>query len=155
MSRAKIVKLTPRAERAPELSPGLHPARVESREGDRFRVRTPGGEVYTASLADDVEAAFVEECLAEGRTVLLSPSRGEVLILGALQSRRTTARDDHDTVRVEGRRIELVAEDGVSIKVGKSALRLTPSGDVRVVGQKMTMDVAEVVRILAAMCELP
>jgi hypothetical protein len=58
-------------------------------------------------------------------------------------------------VRVEGRRIEMEARDGVSIRVGKSALRLDPSGNVRVVGQKMTMDVAEVVRILAALCELP
>ena len=155
MSHAKILELAPRSAEKPALAPGLHPARLEAKDGERFRARILGGSTVIAIPGDDVESAFLDECLAEGRTVLISPSPDGPTILGALQSKRAVARDAHDTVRVEGRRVEIEAEDGVSIRVGKSAVRLGPNGDVRVVGQKMTMDVAEVVRILAALCELP
>ncbi|MBK8258049.1 MAG: hypothetical protein IPK82_35955 [Polyangiaceae bacterium] len=173
MSRARVVKLSPKGTQkpvslhprpskpnnqnaaVPALPPGIHGAQVLGREGAGFAVRTLDGQIWAATLGDQVEEAFVEECLAERRTVLVSPSLDGVAILGAIQSRRTVVRDGHDTVRVEGRRVEIEAKDGISFKVGKSALRLDPQGNVRVVGQKMTMDVAELVRILAAMCELP
>jgi hypothetical protein len=80
---------------------------------------------------------------------------GEVVILGALQTSRALARDAHDTVRIEGKRVELEAEDGIAIQVGKSTLRLDRHGVVKLVGQKMTMDVAAVVRVLSALVELP
>jgi len=155
MTRAKIAKLKPRTMSTPALPPGIHAAWVEARAGAFFDVRTLAGERTRARLAEDVEEAFIEECLAERRTVIVAPSEDGAVILGALQARRAVARDAHDTVRMEGRRVELEATEGVSIRVGKSALRLDPQGGVRIVGQKMTMDIAEVVRVLAAMCELP
>lgn len=155
MTHAKVVKLKPRVAAAPALPPGIHAARVEGRAGARFQVRTLAGERVVARLAEDVEEAFIEECLAERRTVLVTPGEDGAVILGALQARRSAARDDHDTVRLEGRRVELDATDGVSIRAGRSALRLDPQGTVRVVGQKMTMDIADVVRVLSASCELP
>lgn len=173
MSRARVVKLSPKSAQKPvsvnqrpsgpnnqnasatALPPGIHGAVLVGREGSGFTVRTLDGQIWKAACGDQVEDAFVEECLAERRTILVSPSAEGVTILGAIQSRRTVVRDGHDTVRVEGRRIEIDAKDGISLKVGKSALRLDPHGNVRVVGQKMTMDVAELVRVLAALCELP
>jgi hypothetical protein len=141
---------------APALGPGIHPARIEMRADGAFRVRTAGGELLAARLAEGFEEAFAEECMRERRTVMIAEgTEVEAVILGALQTSRAVERDAHDTVRIEGKRVELEAEEGISIQVGKSTLRLDRHGAVKIVGQKMTMDVAAVVRVLSALVELP
>ena len=157
MARAKVAK----KERASALGPCIHPARIEMRapateSGVPFRVRTAGGDVLPARLAEGFEEAFAEECMRERRTVMIAAGEpGEAVILGALQTSRALSRDAHDTVRIEGKRVELEADDEVRIQVGKSTLRLDRHGVVKLVGQKMTMDVAAVVRVLSALVELP
>lgn len=155
MARAKVTKLKPRTAPDPALPPGIHAARVEARRGALFEVRTLAGQRARARLADDVEEALIEERLAERGTVIVAQGEDGAVILGALQARRAVTRDAQDTARLEARRVEIDATEGVSIRVGKSAMRLDPQGGVRIVGQKMTLDIAEVVRVLAAMCELP
>jgi hypothetical protein len=51
--------------------------------------------------------------------------------------------------------VEIEADEGLVLQVGKSSLRLDNQGTVKLGGRKMTIDVAEVVRILTALVELP
>jgi hypothetical protein len=158
MSRDKVVKLRKSSVAAAQaLAPGLHPARIERRESKAiYRLLDTTGRAFTARIAEDVEEAFVEECMRERRTVLVTPGEGDTaLVLGALQTSRSVWRDRQDTVRLEGKRVELEATDGVDVRVGKSTIRLDRRGAVKIVGQRMTIDVAEVVRVLSALCELP
>jgi hypothetical protein len=157
MARAKVVKMQkPRARAVAALGPGIHPARIEMRADGAFRVRASTGELLRAELGEHFEDAFAEECMRERRTVLVTAGpAGDAVILGALQTSRAVARDAHDTLKIEGKRVEIEAEDGISIQVGKSTLRLDKHGAVKIVGQKMTMDVAAVVRVLSALVELP
>jgi hypothetical protein len=155
MARAKVTKLRATAPR-PALSPGLSAGTIEGRVGDSFSIRLLGGEVVSATPAPELEPAFVEECMRERRTVLVTPGPGDaVVLLGALQTARGVSRDARDNVRVEGARVEIEAREGVVFHVGKSTLKLDRQGAVKIVGQRMTADVAEVVRILSALVELP
>lgn len=168
MARAKVVKLRKNApartaspardEAAPDaaLPAGIHSARIELREGASFRVRITGGPVLAARLAEGMDEAFAEECLRERRVVLVSGALdGSARIVGALQTQSTVSRDGQDALHVAGRRIRFDAKDDIEFRVGKTTLRLDAEGTVRLVGQKMTMDVATVVRILSALVELP
>lgn len=153
MSKAKVVKLR---EPAAALTPGLHAGKIELCTAEACRVRVAGFGVVTARRGPELAEDFVEECLRDQRTVLLAADGdGGALLLGALQTASAPARDAHDTLRLEAKRIELAAEEGVSIAVGKAAIRLDRSGAVKIVGDRMTMDVAAVVRVLSALVELP
>ncbi|UQA63178.1 hypothetical protein [Polyangium aurulentum] len=171
MAKAKLVKLEGQVNREgpvsavarrrrtaaqPALAAGLHLGRIEMRAGASFSVRTMAGEVVTAELAHGVEEAFAEECLREARPVVLSADRGgKVLLCGALQTSRSVSRDGEDGVRIEGTRVEIQATQGATIKVGRSAVKLDRQGAVKIVGNRMSIDIAELVRILSARCELP
>jgi hypothetical protein len=154
----KIVKLKRRApaKSSAMLAPGIHPARIEVRAGDRYHVRTLAGERVEARLAADMDEAFADECLRGKRTVLATPGEGGMaLILGALQTSCTVSRDREDAVRARGKRLELHADEGIVLRVGKTALVMDQHGTVTIVGQKMTVNVAEAARILSTLCELP
>jgi predicted polyphosphate/ATP-dependent NAD kinase len=151
----KLKKRAPRASSA-LLAPGVHPARIEMRAGVRFQVRTLDGLRVEARLAPEVEDAFAEECMREHRTVLVSPGgEGSAVLLGALQTSRGVLRDRHGLTRIDGKRIELEAEDGLVLRVGKSKILLDRQGTVKVVGRKMTMDVSDLVQVLSLLCKLP
>jgi hypothetical protein len=158
MAKTTVVKMKKRAPAVSlvTLGPGIHPAKIDVRAGDRYRVHTLTGERVEARLGDEVEEAFAAECLREQRTVLVAPGEnGEAVILGGLQTSRAMSRDDAGTVRARGKRVEIDADEGLVLRVGKSALVMDKRGVVRMTGQKMTMNIAEVVRVLSALCELP
>src|SRR5262245_3603325 len=101
MTRAKIMKLKPRTAPEPALPPGIHAARVEARVGALFEVRTLTGEHVRARLGEDVEEAFIEECLpilprsgrARGAAPPLPPSRRRALGVRCGRSIDRPARD--------------------------------------------------------------
>jgi hypothetical protein len=148
MGKTAVVKLKKRVSgaHAASLGPGVHPARIDLRAGDRYSVHTFAGERTEARLARDVDEALAEECLREQRTVLVTQGEdGVPVILGALQTSRGAS----------GKRVEIEAEEGLVLRVGKSALVMEKDGTVKIVGQKMSMNLAEVVRVLSTRCELP
>lgn len=158
MAKTTVVKMKKRASAASVtvLGPGIHPAKIDVRAGDRYHVRTLAGERIEARLGDEVEEAFAAECLREQRTVLVTPGENdEAVILGALQTSRSFSRDDAGTMRARGKRVEIDADEGLVLRVGKSSLVMDKRGIVKVTGQKMTMNIAEVVRVLSTLCELP
>lgn len=164
-ARSKVVSIEGRPRRArtgaqpalePALSPGLHVVSIELQASASFRVRAAGGEVVSAALADGFDRDFAEECLRDHRPVLAQVSAdGRVLLVGALQTRRQVERDGQGALHLEGKRVEIRATDEARIHVGKSTLRLDSKGAIRFTGQKMTMDVATVVRVLSSLVELP
>lgn len=158
MAKAKVVRLRkPAASARTEALPaGIHAGRIEMCSDGVYRVRTLAGAMVSARLGPEIGEVFAEECMRDRRTMLLTPGESdEALILGALQTASTTSRDALDIVRLRGRRVEIEADEGLVLQVGKSSLRLDNQGTVKLGGRKMTMDVAEVVRILSALVELP
>ncbi|MEP7121451.1 MAG: hypothetical protein ABJE95_11095 [Byssovorax sp.] len=139
----------------PRLGPGLHAARIEGAARGHLTVRLASGEIATALPGESLEPAFVEECTRDRRTMLVSEENGAIVILGALQTARAIERDSTDRARIAAQRIDLVAEDGVRIQVGKALLEMEADGAVRIGGDRLTLDMATVVRVLAALAELP
>jgi hypothetical protein len=158
MAKAKVVRLRKPAAlaRTEALPAGIHAGRIEMCSDGVYKVRTLAGAMVSARLGSEIGEVFAEECMRDRRTMLLTPGESEeALILGALQTASTTSRDALDIVRLRGRRVEIEADEGLVLQVGKSSLRLDNQGSVKLGGRKMTMDVAEVVRILSALVELP
>jgi hypothetical protein len=158
MTKAATTKLKKGPETAPwaPLAPGIHAARIDVCAGDRYHVHTLAGERVEARLGDDVEKDFADACVREHRTVLVTPGKdGVAVILGALQTSHGTVEDDQGTIRSRGKHVEIEADERLTLRVGTSALMLDKSGTVKLIGQKITINVADLVRILSAACELP
>jgi hypothetical protein len=158
MGKTAVDKLKKRAPgaRVASLGPGVHPARIDLRAGDRYSVHTFAGERTEARLARGVEEALAEECLREQRTVLVTQGEdGVPVILGALQTARGASPGAGGAARPCGKRVEIRAEEGLVLRVGQAALVMEKDGTVKIVGQKMSMNLAEVVRVLSTRCELP
>jgi hypothetical protein len=137
------------------IGPGLHAARIEGGAEGRLTVRLGSGELVTAIAGEGLEPAFLEECTRDRRTVLVSGEGDAIVIVGALQTSRAIERDSVDRARVVAQRIDLIAEEGVRIQVGKALLEMEANGAVRIGGDRLTIDMATVVRVLAALAELP
>jgi hypothetical protein len=155
MAGAKVIEIGAAREERPILGPGIHAAKVEGAAGAGFSVRLRSGELCAARLGEGVDPSFVEECARDRRTLLVTEEEGAIVILGALQTARSIERDAADRARVAAERIDLVAAEGVRIQVGKALLEMDASGAVRIGGDRLTMDMATVVRVLAALAELP
>jgi len=140
---------------AAALAPGVHPGRIEVRSRDTWRVRLWDGTMVRARPADEIEPALLDECFRARRTVLVAAGPSGAVILGALQTSCAPARDSDGALRVRGRRVEIQADQGIELRVGASAIRLDEKGVIKMVGNRMTLDVAAVVRVLSALVELP
>ncbi len=151
---AKVVRLDVHKQ----LSAGLHIGRLERRIPGRegaYRVLLPDGAAVEAELSPDFEPELAAECLRDNRTVMLSADGRRVTVVGSLQTSRTISRDHRDNLHIEARRVRVDAEEGMVFHVGKSTLRMDKKGAIKLTGQRMSMDVATVVRILSALVELP
>jgi len=157
MARSNVVKLRskdPRGEAAPGLA-GLSVGRIEGKAARGvLRVRLLDGTLLDARPADGVDPGFLDDCHRERRTVLLAPAPEGAVVLGALQIGRAIA-PEKGSVRVSGEHIDLCAEKGVTISAGKASLRLDERGTIHLAGQKATVSMARLVRVLAALVELP
>lgn len=150
--RGKVVKLVKKAEAT--LAVGLHAGTIERRAGDRLRVRI-GGVLITCGVAPEVDNRLVDECARDRRIVLVTVRDDGMDVIGAVQTAPSAVRTEGEIQRISGKQVEIGAEDGVVIRVGASSLRLDKKGTIKIVGQKMTMDVAALVRVLSALVELP
>ena len=154
LRKARVVKLS-RPEPEPTLGPGLHAGQLDRAEGDGYRVVILGGPTITARAAGEVSPELLEECLRERRTVLVSAGARGPVILGALQTAPTVTRGEGAPLRIDAAEIDLRAAEAFTVRVGSAALRIDADGTVRVAGKRMTLDMAALVRVLAAKVELP
>ena len=137
------------------LGDGLHAARVELASEKTLRLRLPSGEVVTAALADGVERDLVTDCMRDGRHVIVVDSPRGPLVLGALQTARVMARDERGNLSLEARDVRIVAERSLVLEAGPVMLRLERSGVLKAEGERMTIDMATFLRVIAAKVELP
>jgi hypothetical protein len=146
------------------LGPGLHAGHLEmvtasadeGRErGQSYRVRLASGRRVAARLGKAVAADFADECLRDGRTVVLVESPGGVEIAGALQVSKALAKDPQGTLTLEARHVRVRADQSIVLEVPGGALSLEPGGAVRLEGDKLVIDMAALVRVFAARVELP
>ncbi|APR87917.1 hypothetical protein A7982_13266 [Minicystis rosea] len=138
------------------LGGGIHPAIPELLDGDRYRLRLLSGARVTATLGPGVSAKLLDACMRGRRTVMLADGEHGPVILGALQTEPMPHVDaSSGTFEVEAEHIRLSATGTLALKVGKASLALERAGLARIEGEQLVIDVAAVVRVLAAKVELP
>jgi hypothetical protein len=149
----------PRATRKKEqplaLGPGIHPGTIEMHVDGCYRVRLLEGTRLTALLGDGVDVALAEECLRDGRTVMLAQTSRGATILGALQTTRSLEVSPDGTLLLQARRIRLRAKEAVVVEAGDASVRVQADGTVRTEGETMLIDMTSNVRVLSALVELP
>lgn len=164
-SRAKVTagrepgKAATKVRRAKErpalLGPGLHAGTIELHGERAYRVRVTGLGHVNAVLDPSVAAALADECLREGRTVVLADTERGPTILGALQTSPSFSADASGVVSIAGKDIKLRAERALLLEAGPVSIRLDQAGLVRAEGERLVLDMASLVKILAARVELP
>lgn len=152
--RRRIVR---RGENA--LGPGLHTAHVVMKlqkpgEGD-YVVRLASGERVPARLHDDMQPSFADDCLRDGRLVLVIDTARGVEIAGALQTARVPVADARGALTIEAKDLRLRAIENLSVDVGLVSLRAQPNGALRMEGDRLVIDMAAMVRILSGRVDLP
>ena len=86
---------------------------------------------------------------------MLSTTGEGMVILGALQTEPTeTRRVDQEVVFSAGQ-LRLRAAEVVSIQVGESRLELRSDGQLTLVGERLSMDVSRLIKLLSQRVELP
>ncbi|RLB63945.1 MAG: hypothetical protein DRI90_05740 [Deltaproteobacteria bacterium] len=136
-----------RSVAAAELCAGV----IELASDGRYQVRQLGGELQEAQLAPGCSAALADECLRLRRTVLLAG--GE--ILGALQTEPSAVERQGGQLKLDAEQVVIEAGEALSLRVGDSELLLRPDGSVRLVGQRLALDGAALIKLLSAKVELP
>lgn len=157
MKKASVIRLgdkAPRSRARPAIGDGLLPGRIVALRGDVAEVELLGGGTVEATPSDDLEPGFVAECLRARRTVLVTKAGRGVLLLGALQTSSQVPASGPE-VAIRAGRFVVDATDGLVLRVGQTEVSLDPGGVVRFAGEKMSVAVAKVFRVLSATAELP
>jgi hypothetical protein len=128
------------------LGPGIHAGVVELVGDGTYRVQLALGGHVRAGLAPCVSPALIQRCMRAGRNVLLTDSSRGPVILGAIQT---------EDAEAEGDALRLRANKEIALEVGSTRLLLTSDGKVRIDGRDLAIDVAALMRVLAARVELP
>lgn len=144
-----------RARAVAALGPGLHPGILELAASGSFRVRVQGDKLVSATLGPGVSPALAEECMREGRTVVLVEGPDGIRIAGALQTAPTIAPDAQGTLALEAKHLRVRAERSIALEVPGGSLTLEKEGLVRMEGDKLVLDMAALVRIFSARVEIP
>src|SRR4051812_41528149 len=108
------------------LGPGLHTGRLEAQSAG-YTARLATGAGVHVTLDEDVDPALVEECLREGRRVILADGPRGPVILGALQTAPSVARREDGSLSLEGRDVHIRASRGLVLEAGPVTLRVDKS----------------------------
>jgi len=154
MPKTTLIKKTkPGTE---QLGPGLHLVHLDLSSDDSIMVRTIDGQRIVAVLGDGVDLRLVDECRRAGRPMIACDMERGVTVMGALQTTPTVEREPDGTLVLEGTRVRIVAEKGVTMEAGTNAsLALEATGKTRMVGDRLVLDMSSNVRVLSALVELP
>jgi hypothetical protein len=138
------------------LGPGLHLVHLDLGATDAPTVRTLDGKRLAAVVAEGVDTRLLAECRRTGRAMIACDTERGVTIVGALQTAPSVEREPDGTLVLEGTRVRIVAEKGVSVEAGAGAsMALESTGKARLVGDRMVLDMSSNVRVLSALVELP
>ncbi len=153
------------AERKPRrlasVGAGLHAGKVELAIAEKdggprsYRVLLAAGRRVSATLGHGVSNELVEECLREGKTVVLVDGVNGIEIAGALQTQSNIQKDNLGTLALEAKHIRIRADQSLVLEVPGASLSFEPGGALRMEGDKLVIDMAALVRVFAARVELP
>jgi hypothetical protein len=114
------------------LGTGLRVAELVQLQGRDGTVRFRRGDL-ACKLAEFVDVELAERALTERERVLVEvEDTGEVWIVGVVQTRAP------DVIRLSAREIELSAGSSLTLKSGRSGLRLSADGNVELVGSRIS-----------------
>ena len=156
MATPKAPRKTAPAGRTAALGPGIHAATVVLKNGASCRVKLLDGRRARATLAPGVSPKLLDECLRTRRLVMLADGEGGPAVLGALQTAPVPeVQEERDVYEVKAKEIRLKAATSIVLETGSSALVLEESGLARVTGNRLVIDVATLLRVLATKVEFP
>ena len=152
--------------KAAPLGPGLHPGHIElgpavsEQDGLKaarpmYRVRLVTGRKIAAVLCAGVSPTFAQECMRDGRTVILMDTAYGIGIAGALQVVSSPTPDERGTLSLEAKHIRVRADQSLSLEVPGANLQIEQNGVLRMEGDRLIIDMAAIVRIFSARVELP
>ncbi len=102
-----------------------------------------------ATVAPEVDPGVVADALANGDSVLVELSPGEVpLVVGVLHTRRPRA------IRLKAATIEIEGEEEVLVRAGRGALRIRADGEIEVVGSRISAASRGLFRIVGRILRL-
>jgi hypothetical protein len=156
MGKAKTTEVRRMKPEAERLGPGLHLVHLDLGAADSLVVRTLEGKRLTAVVDEGVDAGLLSECRRKGRRMIACDTERGVMIVGALQTAPSMEREADGTLVLEGTRVRIVAEEGLSVEAGAGAsMALEATGKARLAGDRLVLDMSANVRVLSALVELP
>lgn len=156
-STARITSIAA-AKKAPKiqaLGPGLHAGQIASQGEGGWCVKLLDGRVVEANPGPCVVQALLDECLKDGRLVILSDSGQCVVILGALQTAPVLCADAEGVLDVRVQRLNLEASEAVTLRTPQCAVELAPDGKAKLRSRRLVIDSPDNVRVRSALVELP
>jgi len=107
------------------------------------------GESFMAAVAQEVDRALLNQALLDGQMLLSEwPERGTPLVVGVVHSRPPTK------MRFAAEEIEIDASRELLLRSGSAALRLRSSGDVELVGTRISAVSRGVMRLIGRLLRL-
>lgn len=144
---------------APRLSleAGLHAAFLEARRHGLLVVRLLDGRRTAAEIVPQVSDALVDECLAEGKLVLVSATPRGPAMIGAIQTTPTLHHDREGVLTIEAKKLHVKVEDEIRVVTGANAVvsESHADGRVRLRCERGAVDFAANLRVHSALVELP
>jgi hypothetical protein len=104
---------------------------------------------FVAAVAAEVDRTLLNQAMLDGQMLLTEwPERGTPLVVGVVQSRPPSK------VRIAAEEIELDASRELLLRSGSAALRLRSSGDVELVGSRISAVSRGVMRLIGRLLRL-
>jgi hypothetical protein len=116
------------------LAPGLRSARVTGLRGRTVDVVWRGQrEATPATLDEGVDREVVEQAMENGDLVLVEVDpAGQPFVIGVIQ------RKVPEALTIKAQKLTLEADQEVTLRAGRAALRLREDGDVELVGSRIS-----------------
>ncbi|HEY2407243.1 MAG TPA: hypothetical protein VGI10_14635 [Polyangiaceae bacterium] len=143
---------------APEPKPALarqRPAPLALLRGSRWlnegelEACPRGGQPLSVAVAAEVDRALLNQALRDGQLLLAEwPESGQPIVVGIVQTRPASS------LHVSAQTIELDASRELVLRSGSAALRLRSSGDVELVGSRISAVSRGVMRLIGRLLRL-
>lgn len=136
-------------------APTLDVATLDHVAGDGYVVVLPDGSTRSAVLGPGIDPELARQCLREQRPMLVRSVGDEIRLVGALQTRLSPVSSRDGVVTVSGQKVRLEGEHDVELASGGARLSLQRDGKLSVLGERLTMHVASLIKLIASKVELP
>jgi hypothetical protein len=109
----------------------------------------PGAPAFRAAVAAELDREFLSDAIRDGQLLLAEwPEGGAPTVVGVVQTRAPSK------LRIQAEEIELDAERELLLRSGSAALRLRASGDVELVGSRISAVSRGVMRLIGRLLRL-